>query len=945
MLKLPSEERKHILETTINPLNYPEQYFLAIEKEKSYRNLENFDHLFNVTNIEIDYKPLEQSSNVISAPKHQIPYEFNFKALFKKFEIIFKDYRQYIFICGGAALNYYFLTNYELTIDMTDIDLFISVNNSDKISDIHKDIIRELFKYPDMIINFKESKDAISFTIKGDKDIKVQIIKRLYNSPSEIIHGFDIDCSCILLTLTDYNIYVTERCLNALETQCNYINFERLSPSYEHRIFKYYERGFSIYIPFGQFFRDNFVTNFRTYEKLQGSVLLYYKLLSTNYNFKNVMKYYSDYESKDESLLTIEDVDNIVFKTLNPNEQSNNTFNQIILEDIKNWYTDIDFITFELPQKYLQRGDYKTITFNDLIDVNYREFYCYRSLKYREFKNPDFLVNFLKIFNGNVVAVGDLPLQILTKQYLQSVPKKITLCCINSDDLYNLIKQIEEYCYQLNNDMISWLEPKDVDFLASSIISENDFDMRLKESKMKSKKQFYDIEYNYLVDDKPRTIRIRIYICNFNNYTDILDTTGDRYVDRLILDQYGNFITDSLGEFYVKNRVSNIAIYNFKPLDRIGVCNIDTNIVENQIDIIYKKNLNDKFKLYGNPRDISQLVGPNTFVFYKNFGNNKSQRILILGENHTVNGLPKEVDDKTSFEIHMWLYKLSKISPECLDIFLETNNRRIVKNPLKNKNLKDFSSPIESIANVFSVCTNNDCFTNSVRYHLIDARVIDTTESIFHYLVNAQIYYKLDLTSQIISGENFGRAVKISLFYNIAKKTNGYRIMEYYSGKDSSEDNKQILKEYYEIVSKNTKYENDFELYEKYREEYMKKINKAISKIEQPFDLDKFYDTLIQCYITLNFTFFDSLVCIPMDVYFLLRYLQTYTKLERGPSNCTGDDYKIAKNSIIHAGDGHSTVYVEFFRQWYEIEPTLSIINPYTTQYIDFETPFDFFQS
>ena len=74
-----------------------------------------------------------------------------------------------------------------------------------------------------------------------------QIILRLYRSPSEILHGFDVDCCCVGYDGKD--LWITDRALFSIINGYNTVNFDRLSPSYEFRLAKYGTRGMSIKIP------------------------------------------------------------------------------------------------------------------------------------------------------------------------------------------------------------------------------------------------------------------------------------------------------------------------------------------------------------------------------------------------------------------------------------------------------------------------------------------------------------------------------------------------------------------------------------------------------------------------------------------------------------------------------------------------------------------------
>jgi ankyrin repeat protein len=75
----------------------------------------------------------------------------------------------------------------------------------------------------------------------------VQIVLRIYRSISEILTGFDVDCSCA--AYDGSQVYASPRALAAYVTQINTIDLTRRSPSYENRLSKYARRGFEVYWP------------------------------------------------------------------------------------------------------------------------------------------------------------------------------------------------------------------------------------------------------------------------------------------------------------------------------------------------------------------------------------------------------------------------------------------------------------------------------------------------------------------------------------------------------------------------------------------------------------------------------------------------------------------------------------------------------------------------
>ncbi|KAK0733485.1 hypothetical protein B0T26DRAFT_669889 [Lasiosphaeria miniovina] len=73
----------------------------------------------------------------------------------------------------------------------------------------------------------------------------IQIVLRIYKSVSEILTGFDIDCSGA--AYDGKQVYCTPRALQSYITQTNHIDLSRRSSSYENRFSKYSHRGFEVY--------------------------------------------------------------------------------------------------------------------------------------------------------------------------------------------------------------------------------------------------------------------------------------------------------------------------------------------------------------------------------------------------------------------------------------------------------------------------------------------------------------------------------------------------------------------------------------------------------------------------------------------------------------------------------------------------------------------------
>ncbi|KAL5536837.1 hypothetical protein ACEPAF_660 [Sanghuangporus sanghuang] len=75
----------------------------------------------------------------------------------------------------------------------------------------------------------------------------VQVVLRLYQSPAEILAGFDVDEACV--AYDGSRILANPRSIAALALQANIVDMTRRSPSYEVRLAKYASRGFEVQAP------------------------------------------------------------------------------------------------------------------------------------------------------------------------------------------------------------------------------------------------------------------------------------------------------------------------------------------------------------------------------------------------------------------------------------------------------------------------------------------------------------------------------------------------------------------------------------------------------------------------------------------------------------------------------------------------------------------------
>ncbi|KMP01227.1 hypothetical protein CIRG_01367 [Coccidioides immitis RMSCC 2394] len=126
----------------------------------------------------------------------------------------------------------------------SDVDLFIYGLNEEqaieKIKQIEKCIRNSVLEETTVI----RTKNALTIASRYPTR-HVQIVLRLYKSVSEILTGFDVDCSCT--AFDGSQVWASPRALASFVTQTNTIDLTRRSPSYENRLAKYSHRGFEVY--------------------------------------------------------------------------------------------------------------------------------------------------------------------------------------------------------------------------------------------------------------------------------------------------------------------------------------------------------------------------------------------------------------------------------------------------------------------------------------------------------------------------------------------------------------------------------------------------------------------------------------------------------------------------------------------------------------------------
>lgn len=248
-------------------MHLAEEHFRR-EVNKDSSTFRNFEHL-----IELDENMYEQMRDVAISYREAIPQLLRsqkqpeypswkkikgriyniIKTLKKSYCGNFFPERYYdnYMIAGGSIAS---ILHDEFNMDKQDVDVFVvapdlelrkeimehylEVDNTDCLLESTK---YDTIKYNDNVISLEPSQDR-------RRSFEIQIIKRFYKIFDQILHGFDVDASCVGVTF-DGKIWMTERFKYAFMKNCLTVNISRLSRTYEVRIAKYYRRGWDLYIP------------------------------------------------------------------------------------------------------------------------------------------------------------------------------------------------------------------------------------------------------------------------------------------------------------------------------------------------------------------------------------------------------------------------------------------------------------------------------------------------------------------------------------------------------------------------------------------------------------------------------------------------------------------------------------------------------------------------
>ncbi len=125
----------------------------------------------------------------------------------------------------------------------SDIDVFLTTDDPTTIKSAIETIYNRMASLGNTAI--VRTENAVSFILTAKcMTLQVQIILRSYESPGQIIVGFDVDSCCV--AYAGGRAICSPRFLRALRLGYNLIDLTRISPTYEIRLMKYLGRGFAI---------------------------------------------------------------------------------------------------------------------------------------------------------------------------------------------------------------------------------------------------------------------------------------------------------------------------------------------------------------------------------------------------------------------------------------------------------------------------------------------------------------------------------------------------------------------------------------------------------------------------------------------------------------------------------------------------------------------------
>lgn len=457
-----------------------EQISKILEIDSSFKQIDVNEDLYKLSDLKIEsgwkygLPTLVTSKNFSELKFNKNIKKFK-KNFYKKYNFLTNISLDNLLIAGGSIRNIILKDSHD-----TDVDIFLygikdvkeaNAKITKFIAEIYKNIIKIKEGFNTTINMSKEQKkeahkdcehlyepgisNEIQACYNGNtisivvNDVKIQFILRLYNTKSEILHGFDLGSSCVSFDGED--VWFTSLGKFCYENMVNIFDGTRRSTTYERRLIKYFEKGFSIILPdfdISKLDKKYFKYNLNevcempylvfSYSQIIGNKIVIDKFYSINKNTNEV----SDYEYGEAD---------------NDNEYKIFYYNlgSLLRKDNKLIYHKC--ISEELQQFYDSYGDYDkwSIEFNScILQYEYVE-NIYDSLL-KDVKNNT--INIKKISRYfNIISAEKFITNVLSKE-------------INIEDLFEKQKEwVKTQLSEIINIDIKWITENPSSQLTSSI--------------------------------------------------------------------------------------------------------------------------------------------------------------------------------------------------------------------------------------------------------------------------------------------------------------------------------------------------------------------------------------------------------------------------------------------------------------------------------------------
>ncbi len=284
-----------------------------------------------------------------------------------------------------------------------------------------------------------------------------------------------------------------------------------------------------------------------------------------------------------------------------------------------------------------------------------------------------------------------------------------------------------------------------------------------------------------------------------------------------------------------------------------------------------------------------------------------------------------------------YLKQIADNAEECIDIYIEefyktkqfTRFNLSLEYDKVRYGMNNFLN-LNKLRTTFRGCNDRNklfCKYENTRIHFSDPRVIHKT-NVIDYSGSIDKYIKnINDGSILTTPELYLMETNISTnCYQLPTNYPKFKeVIKFLIGWKREEKYKNYYCDYISYITGGYSFNI---LINNWSEEYFKIIDKEKKKIKN-FSIEKIYKTLYKIYENYYenniFTTFLITLCIPMDIYFIFRYLMNFKKsnMNRGPSGCRDTDY--SKNTIIYCGFSHAETYRNFINIFFDIEPEINI--------------------